>query len=162
MRSPALLLIAPLLLVGALTGACSGGSEQSADDSSSVVIPDQRPGDSGSPAPDPGTGADPAPAPSACAEVVAGIAAFNAGDFEGTVQHFEAAVPLAEAEPEANPSAAADDLLESVRYYADLPPEDYPEASLTSPDFATYKAITLGQCASDGPPPSDDGGGVLA
>lgn len=31
-------------------------------------------------------------------------------------------------------------------YYAALDAELYPEAARSSPDFARYKAITLGQC----------------
>lgn len=80
----------------------------------------------------------------ACAEVRAGIAAFNEGDYEETIERFVAAVPLAEEQLDG--SAAADDLLEAVRWYAELPAEDYPEAAISSPEFATYKAITLGQC----------------
>lgn len=104
----------------------------------------------------------------ACDEVVAGIDAFNAGDFDATVAHFQKAIPLAEAEAKADESVAARDLLEAVHYYAELAPEDYLESSQTSPEFAKYKSITLGQCAPGAPPPSpgtpsdDDSGGVLA
>ena len=73
-----------------------------------------------------------------------GIAAFNDGDFDGTVEHFEAAVPLAEGQDDG--SAMAGDLVEAVRYYAELDAEQYPEAARSSPQFAKYKAITLGQC----------------
>ena len=72
------------------------------------------------------------------------------------------AVPLAENEAEANPGQAADDLLEAVRYYADLAPGDYTQASVSSSEFAKYKAITLEQCASGGSPQGDDGGAVFA
>jgi len=87
----------------------------------------------------------------ACDEVVRGIDAFNDGQLEETVRHFELAEPLAASEADAADSRAADDLLEAVRYYADLPPEDYLEAAASSPEFARYKAITLGLCAP-GPP----------
>jgi len=80
----------------------------------------------------------------ACAEVRAGVAAFNEGDYEETVARFVDAVPLAEKQLDG--SAQADDLLEAVRWYAELPAEDYPVASVSSPEFAAYKAITLGQC----------------
>jgi len=92
-----------------------------------------------------------------CVEVRSGIDAFNAGDFSSTVSHFEKAELLAEAYVKASDDDDADDLLEAVRYYADLPTKSYLEAARTSPDFARYKAITLGQCA-DGP--EDDGGVV--
>ena len=91
------------------------------------------------------------PGSTACDEVVRGIDAFNAGELDETVRHFELAVPLAESEADAADSRTADDLLEAVRYYADLPAEDYPEAAASSPEFARYKAITLGLCAP-GPP----------
>ena len=112
--------------------------------------------------PDSDSGGQTDPGRSACDEVVAGINAFNAGDFDETVARFEQAVPLAEAEDAATGTLASADLLEAVRYYAELAPEDYPEASLTSRDFATYKAITLGQCLSGQGPGPDDGGGIQA
>lgn len=80
----------------------------------------------------------------ACEEVRAGIDAFNLGDFEGTVEHFEDALPLAEEQDDG--SAAAEQLVDAVRYYAELRPGRYPEAARSSPDFARKKAITLGQC----------------
>jgi len=80
----------------------------------------------------------------ACEEVRTGIDAFNLGDYDGTVEHFEAAVPLAEKQDDG--STKAGQLLEAVRYYAALDAEAYPEAARSSPEFAKYKAITLGQC----------------
>lgn len=77
-------------------------------------------------------------------EVRAGIDAFNLGDYETTVEHFAAAVPLAEKQDDGSKTAA--DLVEAVRYYAGLEAGQYPEAARSSPDFAKYKAITLGQC----------------
>lgn len=90
-----------------------------------------------------------------CAQVRAGIEAFNRGDYEETVARFEEAVPLALAARDDSASGAL--LAEAVQYYADLPPQDYPEASRSSDDFAKYKQITLGLCA-DGPPSSEDPG----
>jgi hypothetical protein len=109
--------------------------------------------DSGSAAP-PETAASPStPTPQpdasdteACAEVRAGIDAFNAGDFAATVDHFRRALPLARAQGRSNASKAADDLVEAVSYYAALAPEDYPSSAASSSQFAKYKAITLGQC----------------
>ena len=80
----------------------------------------------------------------ACDEVRAGIDAFNQGDFEGTVEHFEDALPLATAQDDGSESAG--DLVEAVQYYADLAPADYPEAARSSAEFLKYKNITLGQC----------------
>ena len=91
----------------------------------------------------------------ACAEVRTGIAAFNDGDFDATVEHFEAAVPLAEAQDDG--SAKAADLVEAVRYYAELAADRYPEAARSSPQFAKYKAITLGQCMPVGSEPESPG-----
>ena len=89
----------------------------------------------------------------ACVEVREGIKAFNAGDYPVTVAHFKVALPLARAQADVSGSSEADDLLEAVRYYAQLAPEDYPEAARSSPEFAKYKAITLGQCV---PVPLDE------
>jgi hypothetical protein len=80
----------------------------------------------------------------ACEQVRTGIDAFNLGDYDGTVEHFEAAVPLAEEQDDG--STKASQLIEAVRYYAALDAEAYPEAARSSPEFARYKAITLGQC----------------
>ena len=80
----------------------------------------------------------------ACEEVRTGIAAFNLGDYDETVAHFEEALPLAEQQDDG--SGPASDLIEAVRYYAELDAELYPEAARSSAEFAKYKAITLGQC----------------
>ena len=93
--------------------------------------------------------------PSSCAEVRAGIDAFNRGDLEETVSRFEEALPLAETAAEEEPSRLADDLLEAVEYYAELPAEDYP-AAVETPDFEKYKQITLSQCAGEGQMASPD------
>jgi hypothetical protein len=149
--------VAGLVLVTALLGACSG------QDTGSAAAPD------GSGAPSTGPSAGPSTGPSegagpgatACDEVVAGIDAFNAGDLDETVAAFERAVPLAEAEDAAAGTRASGELLDAVRYYALLPAEDYPAAAATSPEFARFKAITLGQCVA-GRPPVDEDDGVLA
>lgn len=113
---------------------------------------------------EPGAGRDPGTA--ACAEVKAGVDAFNEGDFTESVARFRAAVPLAEERAEEYPSRRADLLLEAVRWYADLPPEDYPEASRESERFARYQRITLAQCVvgspgdEDSPGEEDSSGGV--
>lgn len=91
----------------------------------------------------------------ACAEVRAGIAAFNAGDFERTIRHFELAVPLAKAQARSDASKAADDLVEAVTYYAELAPEDYAESARSSAEFLKYKTITLGQCVTGEKPLED-------
>ena len=92
----------------------------------------------------------------ACDEVRTGIDAFNQGDYDGTVEHFEAAVPLAEEQDDG--SQEASDLIEAVRYYAELDAEAYPEAARSSPEFAKYKAITLGQCSPVGEVPEESAG----
>ncbi len=141
-----------MLLLGVLVGllaACSTGSGSArTSEPSGPAGPSASSDPSDVPSP-----ADPAE-PSACAEVRAGIDDFNDRDYAGTVSHFEEAVPLAEEAAAADGSPAAADLLEAVEYYAALAPQDYPDAARTSPDFARYKAITLGQCASSLPPGS--------
>lgn len=143
--------VVAVLLVAAL-GACSStgsGSLGPAESFSGAVEP-----------PDSGSGI------TACDEVAAGIDAFNRSDLDETIASFERALPLAEAEDAAAGTRASADLLEAVEYYAALPAEDYLAASASSPDFARYQAITLGQCVADGPPRDGsnggDGGGVLA
>lgn len=86
-----------------------------------------------------------------CAEVLAGIDEFNREDYSATVEHFEKARPLARAYVEANSEPEARALLEAVTYYADLPPDSYPQAARTSEHFARYKAVTLSQCAAAEP-----------
>jgi hypothetical protein len=88
--------------------------------------------------------------------VRAGIDDFNTGDFDGTVGHFRAALPLARAQAAKDGSSSAQDLLAAVRYYADLAPKDYLRSAASSPGFAKYKAITLGQCVAVGTVPPDD------
>ncbi|KAA1375967.1 hypothetical protein [Aeromicrobium fastidiosum] len=84
-----------------------------------------------------------------CVEVRAGIAEFNDQDYAGTVEHFEKAKIPAKVYAKVNTEPEADALLDAVEYYADLSPADYPEAALSSKNFARNKEITLTQCASD-------------
>ena len=86
-----------------------------------------------------------------CEEVRAGIDEFNRQDYAGTVEHFEKAKGPAKVYARVDPEPEADQLLDAVEYYANLAPEDYPEAARTSEHFARNKAITLGQCASNDP-----------
>jgi hypothetical protein len=116
-------------VVVALAGCAGGGDATDRDDGPGVGTPDED---------------VPVVDSEACEEVRTGIEAFNLGDYDGTVLHFEAALPLAERQDDG--SEAAMDLVEAVRYYAELDAELYPEAARTSPEFAKYKAITLGQC----------------
>lgn len=123
-------------VVAALASGCTSTSEPESDarpstESSETAAPDMPVVDS-----------------EACAEVRAGIDAFNEGEFDETVERFEAALPLAEEQDDGSRMAA--DLVEAVRYYAELDAEAYPEAARTSPDFARYKTITLGQCVVPG------------
>lgn len=133
MQRAATLLAGVSLPVLVLLGGCSGTTDD--------------------PGPDPGS--DPA-ATDACAEVRAGIDAFNTGDFDETVDRFRKALPLAEDQASADDSPEASDLLEAVQYYADLEAGMYAEAARTSPDFAKYKIITLSQCGPIEPPNPDD------
>lgn len=81
-----------------------------------------------------------------CAEVRAGIAAFNDRDYTGTVEHFVKAKPFARRYADLSDEKVADDLLEAVEYYAALPPRRYREAFAESRQFLKYQQITLGQC----------------
>ena len=103
-------------------------------------------------------GSDAEPEPTAaelqlqtCSDVRAGIKLFNANDYAGTIKKFVDAEVTAVAFADKSDTKAADDLLEAVAYYANLAPDDYPEAARSSKDFAKYKAITLGQCTEGGP-----------
>ena len=70
------------------------------------------------------------------------------------MRRFERAVPLAVSQLDG--TRASRQLVAAVRYYADLAPDDYPAAAQESAEFATYKAITLGQCGDGlGPAPSN-------
>ena len=117
----------------ALLAGCSGGSDSGSE-----------------------PGASKAAAAQACDEVRAGIDAFNDGDYPTTVDHFRKAVPLAVAQAKKDDSQKASDLVEAIKYYADLDPQDYPDAARSSADFAKYKAITLGQCVPVGEPSPDE------
>lgn len=141
------ILVASLLLI--TLGACS--LERSSEDAASPSPEAQSRPPSASPDP-----AEPQPnEPSSCADVRAGIDAFNRGDLEETVSRFEEALPLAETAADEEPSRLADDLLEAVEYYAELPAEDYP-AAVETPAFEKYKQITLSQCAGEGQIASPD------
>ena len=153
------LLCALLLLLG--LSACSiekdsestgaGQSDRSAPDPTRTPTPD--PADPDPADPDPAAPVQPdASRTPACAEVRAGIDAFNAGELVSTVEHFRAALPLARQQARTDPSKGADDLLEAITYYAELPPQDYPSAAASSLEFAKNKAITLGQCVVGGGP----------
>lgn len=94
-----------------------------------------------------------------CEEVRAGVAAFNESLYEETVERFRAALPPAKEYARLSDDTVADDLLEAVQYYADLPAAEYREAFESSPDFTKYQVITLGQCEE---PPGEDGEGTQA
>lgn len=131
------------LVVMLSLGACGSGQE------SPKAGPTKQPTASPSP---PGSGPPAQPDASdtkACAEVRAGIDAFNMADFASTVAHFRLALPLAKAQLRTSGTGAAKDLVEAVTYYAELAPADYPQSAASSTQFAKYKAITLGQCAGE-------------
>lgn len=98
----------------------------------------------------------------ACELVRDGIDAFNVGDLNGTVDLFEQAVPEAERLVEDSPSDLTRELLDAVRYYADLPAADYVEANVSDPEFLRYKDFTLTECAYGGPPVESADPGIPA
>lgn len=112
-----------------LVSACSGGSERSDSPELTAAQAVQQ----------------------ACEEVRAGIDDFNRQDYVATVEHFEAAKAPAAVYADVDRAPEADDLLEAVEYYADLAPDDYPEAARSSKRFARNKAITLEQCVAGEP-----------
>lgn len=135
------------VVVVALAGGCArdGDSNGSDDRQGTGIFDDPTPLDPETPAaPSPRSGAAAVIDSEACEEVRSGIEAFNVGEFDETVEHFEEALPLAEEQDDG--SVLASQLIEAVRYYAELDVELYPEAARSSPEFAKYKAITLGQC----------------
>lgn len=119
-------------VVVALAGGCTGEVASSDSDDRRSQTPSPRPGDTA------------VIDSEACEQVRTGIAAFNVGQYDETVARFEEALPLAEEQDDG--SVPASELIEAVRYYAELDAELYPEAARSSPEFAKYKAITLGQC----------------
>jgi hypothetical protein len=91
-----------------------------------------------------------------CSLVRSGVAAFNENRFDLTVDRFRSALEPARAYADASDASSADDLLEAVEYYADLPAADYRRAFETSPDFKRHQATTLGQCGDAQPEDAPD------
>lgn len=152
------------VVVVAITGGCAGdGDTNGSDDRQGTgSIDDSTPQDPETPATPSPRSRDAAVVHSeACDEVRGRIAAFNVGEFDETVKHFQAALPPAEEQDDG--SVLASELIEAVRYYAELSAELYPNAARSSPEFAKYKAITLGQCvAGDDETPEPPGADVWA
>ncbi|MCW2815087.1 MAG: hypothetical protein JWN84_2542 [Nocardioides sp.] len=137
--------LAALVLVLALTG-CAGSDD--------AAVPADLPSPSrASQAPVDLAGTD------VCGLVREGIDAFNLDDLDLTVEKFEAAVPLAEDLAADQPSDETETLLDAVRYYAELPTDEYVEANQSSPEFLRFKDFTLSECAYTVAPgePSDTG-----
>ena len=86
-----------------------------------------------------------------CALVRSGVAAFNEQDYRTTAEKFEAALEPARQYAEAADTDRADDLLEAVEYYAELPAEQYRAAFEQSPEFKQHQVTTLGQCGEAQP-----------
>ena len=118
-------------LVAVLASACSGASDDSRTDAPRLTAAEAM--------------------DRTCAEVRLGIDEFNRDDYAGTVEHFVKARTPAKVYAKVNEEPEADALLDAVEYYANLSPDDYPEAARSSENFARNKVITLEQCASDEP-----------
>ncbi|MDO9456265.1 hypothetical protein [Nocardioides sp.] len=140
-------LVALVLLLG--LAACSGSdSDGPGDDTASDARPfSPAPTDKGGE-----TDAVDLAGTDVCGLVREGVDAFNVGDLEGTIAKFEEALPLAEDLADDKPSDETRVLLDAIRYYAELPAEDYVEANQSAPDFQRFKAFTLTACAYEGPP----------
>ena len=104
-------------------------------------------GSSGDPKP-----SDAATAPSAreatCIEVRAGVAAYNAQDLDAVQPHFVRAEVFARKYAKESSSREADDLLDAVKFFADVPPSGYSKDEAALKLFEKYKAITLGDCVN--------------
>jgi hypothetical protein len=122
-------------LVAVLVSACSGGSDESRSEAPELTATEAM--------------------DRTCAEVRLGIDEFNRDDYAGTVEHFVKARTPAKVYAKVNEEPEADALLDAVEYYANLAPENYPEAARSSENFARNKTITLEQCASDDPIDAD-------
>lgn len=143
--------LALALFLLALAG-CSGGGEEP---SSSPSSPSSSPSDDDA-------GPDLA-ATDVCRLVREGIDAFNLGDLPGTIAKFESARGPAGDLAREQPSARTATLRDAVEYYAELPADEYIEASQASPEFLRFKDFTLTECAYTGPPnQSGDDGRVTA
>lgn len=86
-----------------------------------------------------------------CSLVRSGVAAFNEESYDLTVERFRAAIEPARELAELRDDVEADALLEAVRYYADLPTDQYRAAFESSPEFKRHQVTTLGQCGDAGP-----------
>ena len=104
-------------------------------------------GSSGNPKP-----SDAATTPSAreatCIEVRAGIAAYNTQDLDAVQPRFVRAQVFAKKYAKESSSRKADELLEAVKFFADVPPSGYSKDAASSKLFEKYKAITLGDCVN--------------
>lgn len=149
--------LASVLVLLGLIGCSSGGDPERASEPSAAApsspssAPADPPDPSSPPAPPVGPTGDLATT-EVCDLVRQGIDAFNVGDLDGTVERFEEAVPLAEDLAREQPSDGTETLLDAVRYYAEIPVEDYVEESESSPEFLRFKEFTLVECAYAGPP----------
>lgn len=136
-----------LLVVALLLGAtgCSGSSDASDPTAgeSARPSPSQDPSGSSDPFEPP---AVPAEDPPPCEKVRAGIDAFNEGAPELTVRFFAQALPQAEQYVEDEPGRTADLLLAAVRYYAELPADEYADAITGSAAFQRHQVVTLSVC----------------
>ena len=141
--------LAAVVLVATLT-ACSGS-----DDDGPTAAPDPT-GSASSAAPGPEVDLA---STDVCDLVRQGIDAFNVGDLDGTIDLFEEAEPLAEDLAADEPSDDTETLLDAVRYYAELPADEYAEANESSPEFLRFKDFTLVECAYGAGPgvPTDTG-----
>lgn len=143
--------LAAVVLVATLA-ACSG-TDDAGDDGPTAAPDPTRSSSSAAPGPEVDLAST-----EVCDLVRQGIDAFNTGDLDATIERFEQAEPLAEELAADEPSDDTETLLDAVRYYADLPADEYAEANESSPEFLRFKDFTLTECDyGAGPEPTETG-----
>ena len=105
-------------------------------------------GSSGDPKPKDDATSSSSPREDTCIEVRAGVASYNAQDLESVQPHFVRAEVFAKKYAKQSSAKEADDLLEAVKFFADVAPNDYNKNATSLKLFEKYKAITLGDCVN--------------
>ncbi len=147
-----------LLALALPAAACTAGTDGTAAPAAPAAPDASSSAPSASSTPSPGAaGPDygrPAATP-ACADVRAGIDAFNLSDYDAAVAAFDRALPLARQQAEEYAVPPARRLLEAVSYYAALDADELAAAFPPAPEDRKYQLVTLAQCQPTGPGPTE-------